>query len=338
MLFKKTYSMLIGICVLNLSAPDLESTEMSSDNNLSHSQRNHCLQDAIDAITDKVKRRGDLSYVSVERQLELIDFLTDFGLGRFLLERGGLNGYWTDYAIKHPVKGRLTGLNDENKPLNTLEDFLLNQAPTVLATQQRFTIFREEIQKRVQEGASLASIPCGLMADLLELDFTNVSHISLTGIDLDPASIEYAKQAAKRLNLSNQCQFFQCDAWDLNIRAAFDLITSNGLAIYEPDDEKVTQLYRGFFEALKPGGYLVTSFLTPPPVPGLQSEWKLDAVNMQDALLQKIVFADILACAWQVFRSEETVKSQLKTAGFDQIEIIYDKAHIFPTIIARKPI
>ncbi|MBI3236376.1 MAG: hypothetical protein HYZ48_01510 [Chlamydiales bacterium] len=97
--------------------------------NLSHEQRDSSLQAAIDSIVRKVKNRQNLPYVSVERQLELIDLLADFGLGRFLLERGGLNGYWTDYAIKHPSKGRLTGLNDENKPLNTLEDFLLNQAP-----------------------------------------------------------------------------------------------------------------------------------------------------------------------------------------------------------------
>jgi len=59
-------------------------------------------------------------------------------------------------------------------------------------------------------------------------------------------------------------------------------------------------------------------------------------VNMQDALLQKIVFVDILDCKWQIFRAEETVKSQLHMVGFDEIEIIYDTAHIFPTIIAKK--
>ncbi len=100
---------------------------------------------------------------------------------------------------------------------------------------------------------------------------------------------------------------------------------------YEPDDAKVTELYRGFYEALKPGGYLVTSFLSPPPVPGLKTEWKLEAVNMQDVLLQKIVFTDILDCKWQVFRSKEIVKSQLQMAGFDEIEVTYDTAHIFPT-------
>jgi SAM-dependent methyltransferase len=273
----------------------------------------------------------------VERQLELIDFLADFDLGRFLLQRGGLDGYWIDYIVKHPTKGKLVGLNHEGKPFNPIETFLLNQAPTATATQQRFEIFKAEIQKKLHEGASLASIPCGLMAELLDLDFSKTSHLSLTGIDLDPKAIEYAKQNAKKLHLSDQCIFFQRDAWALNIHAEFDLISSNGLSIYQPDDEQVAELYRNFFEALKPGGWLVTSFLTPPPAPGLKTEWKLDVVNMQDTLLQKILFVDILDCKWQAFRSEETVKSLLNTAGFDRIEVFYDSAHIFPTVVARKP-
>lgn len=330
-------NLIIGILIMT-STTSLYSADITNNKNLSHEQRDSSLQAAINNIVDKVKNRQNLPYVSVERQLELINLLADFGLGRFLLERGGLNGYWTNYVIKHPSKGRLTGLNDENKPLNALEFFLLNQAPTVLATQQRFEIFKAEIQKRLHDETSLASIPCGLMADLLDLDFTNTSHISLMGIDLDPESIAYAKQYAETLNLNEHCKFVQNNAWALDSYEEFDLITSNGLAIYEPNDAKVTELYRGFFEALKPGGYLVTSFLTPPPVPGLKTEWKLDAVNMQDVLLQKIVFADILDCKWQVFRSEEIVKSQLQMAGFDEIEIIYDAAHIFPTIVAKKSI
>ncbi|MBI3236377.1 MAG: class I SAM-dependent methyltransferase [Chlamydiales bacterium] len=176
------------------------------------------------------------------------------------------------------------------------------------------------------------------MTDLLDLDFTNTPPVSLTGIDLDPESITHAKQYAEMLKLNDHCKFFQCNAWALDIHEEFDLITSNGLAIYEPDDAKVVELYRSFYEALKPGGCLVTSFLTPPPVPGLKTEWKLEAVNMQDVLLQKIIFVDILDGKWQAFRSEEIVKSQLQTAGFDEIEIIYDTAHIFPTVVAKKSI
>lgn len=314
------------------------SSSLQADQNLSHEKRDSSLEAAVSRIKEKVKNRKDLPHITVEKQLDFIDLLAEFGLGRFLLERGGLNGFWTDYVMKHPVKGRLTSLNDENKPLNTLEDFLLNKAPTILATQQRSLIFKEEIQKRLQDGVSLASVPCGLMADLLDLDFTNALNVSLTGIDLDAESIKFAKEYAKSKKLQSHCEFSQSDAWNLKRYAEFDLIASNGLSIYVPDDEKVIELYKEFFKALKPGGYLVTSFLTPPPAPGSETEWKLSAVNKQDALMQKIVFGDILECKWQVYRSEKTVVSQLKKAGFNTIKILYDNAHIFPTIIAKKPL
>ncbi len=82
----------------------------------------------------------------VESQLKLIDLLSQFELGRFLLTRGGLNGYWTDYIVKHPRNGRLSRLNNENRPLNPLEAFLLDRAPTVLATQQRLKFLKQKFK------------------------------------------------------------------------------------------------------------------------------------------------------------------------------------------------
>ena len=96
------------------------------------------------------------------------------------------------------------------------------------------------------------------------------------------------------------------------------------------------ELYQQFYQALKPNGVLVISFLTPPPAPGYQTEWKLDEVNPQDALMQKMVLSDIISGKWQVFRTEEQVRSQLEKAGFRETEIHYDKAHIFPTLVAKK--
>ncbi|MBS3903794.1 MAG: hypothetical protein KGZ39_00525 [Simkania sp.] len=126
------------------------------------------------------------------------------------------------------------------------------------------------------------------------------------------------------------------DAWAIDISEKFDLLTSNGLAFYEPNDTKVIALYRQFYNALKSTGILVTSFLTPPPSPGLVTEWKLDHINAQNALLQKILFFNILDSKWQAFRTEATVKSQLHQAGFQEIEVFYDEAHMFPTIVAKK--
>jgi SAM-dependent methyltransferase len=214
----------------------------------------------------------------------------------------------------------------------------LNQAPFGLATQQRHQIFKKELQKRVVEGAVLASAPCGLMADLLELDFSGISHFALTGIDLDTETLGQAKSLAASHGLSERCEFLQRDAWDLETEERFDVLTSNGLSIYEPSEARVVDLYREFFKALKPGGHLIASFLTPPPVLNPASEWNLSKINQTDALMQKILLADIINSKWQTFRTSEAVKRQLESAGFEAIEFIYDEASIFPTVTARKPL
>lgn len=325
----------LGILAMMMSTKAISVANSAEETNLSHAERN-TLTGAMENIANKIQQRGELAYISIARQLELLQALSQFELGRFLLQRGGLNGYWTSYIISHPKQGRLTGLNSENQPFSQLELFLLDQAPTCLATQQRFEIFKREIQKRLHDNITLASIPCGLTADLLNLDFSQIPHFSIYGIDIDPESLTQSHQIAENVGLINHCQFIQQDAWALGHEGKFNIITSNGLSIYEPDNKKIVDLYHQFFLALKPNGCLVTSFLTPPPIPGTKTEWDLKAVNSEHALLQKIIFSDILECKWQIFRSEELVRSQLLEAGFTEIEVFYDEAHIFPTIVAKK--
>ncbi|WP_371357411.1 class I SAM-dependent methyltransferase [Hydrocoleum sp. CS-953] len=175
------------------------------------------------------------------------------------------------------------------------------------------------------------------MRDLLKLDFTGVDNFRLVGIDIDYESLELAKKLAQEYGLSEKVEFHQEDAWKLPFKDEFTLLTSNGLNIYEPDDEKVTELYQQFFQALKPGGILVTSFITPSPDLDPNSEWDMSQINSQDLLLSKIVFFDILDVKFTAFRSSSTTKLQLQTVGFDEIEFIWDNARIYPTVTARKP-
>jgi ubiquinone/menaquinone biosynthesis C-methylase UbiE len=288
--------------------------------NLSHTPRDASLEAIIKKITLKIKARGDLPYVTVSRQLELLHDLSQFGLGRFLLQHGGIDGYWTQFVVKKAPLFKTT---------IPLEDFFFHKAPLVLATQSRYEIFKREIQKRVKEGIHFASIPCGLMDELFDLDFSNISDFTLTGIDLDQQSLIGAQRRADELSLSKHCEFLQEDAWNLSMKSEFDLIVSHGLTIYEHDDQKVIDLYRIFLRALKSGGCLVTSYLSPP------SEWNMSAINSEDALVQRILTKDIIDLKCQAFRSASQVHEQLKGAGFKEIEILYDPGHIFPTVIAN---
>jgi ubiquinone/menaquinone biosynthesis C-methylase UbiE len=264
--------------------------------------------------------------LSKEEALAMFDDLTKFELGRFLLENKGLNGFWTSYLI-------LQGLKSE--PAVALEKWVLNTAPAVLATRERFHIFQAEILKLLKPGMKVASIPCGVMDDLLTLDNKATADVELVGVDLDPVSLDFAESNARACGKQDNCRFFKQSAWELKQDGEFDIITSNGLNIYEADDSKVTDLYRNFNRALKAGGTLITSFLTPPPMLSPESTWK--GLNPEDLRKQKALFADVIGVSWQSYRTEAKTRQQLESAGFEVLRFIYDRCGLFPTVVARKP-
>lgn len=285
--------------------------------NISHSQNAKSFADAKEALIHKVQTRGNLPYASVPQQIQLIEELSSFELGRFLIERGGLNGRWIQYIIDNTISS------------NPLEAYLLTKAPVCLATRERFHLFKSAIQETIKEGCSFAAVPCGVMAELLDLSYAHVKNFTLTGVDIDPESFVLATERAEKMGLNSRIQFLQRDAWNIHEEARFDLISSNGLTIYEKDDVKVTELYRAFHKALNKDGTLVTSFLVPPSPPR-------EGPILQDFIRQKLIFADILEVKWQSFRTESTVLRQLNEAGFSNCQFLYDQRRLFPTVIATK--
>lgn len=275
-------------------------------------------------IEEQLRNSKSLT-LPLETELSLLHELTKFELGKFLLQNKGLNGYWTRYII----------IGDHsNVKEGSLEDWILTQGPVVCATQQRFAIFQQETNKLLTSGMTLASIPCGLMDDLLSLNYAEKENIKLVGIDLDLESINLAKNNIEKYNKNVSTELKLENAWDLSASEEYDLISSNGLNIYEPNDERVIKLYQEFYDALRPNGYLVTSFLTPPPVLNPDSPWR--EFSMENVIKQKAIFSDILQAKWQVFRTEAQVRNQLEQVGFKVLNVIYDKQAMFPTIIAQK--
>lgn len=309
---------------------------IEQQNLLSHTISTENINVAIQEIASKVKQQGDKPYATVQTQLEILEQLSQFEFGRFLILNRGINGYWTHYMLTHPWIRRETPINHSMKKLASTEQFLLESAPSILATQQRFEIFLQENQKEVKNGAKLACIPCGMMGELLYLNFKDIDTIQLTGLDYDPNTLNDARSLATKQNLLPMVKLHQCDAWQMTFNNEFDLISSNGLNIYEPDDERVTQLYQAFYNALKPGGKLVTSFLTPPPTLSDSCEWDMSVINQDDLLKQKIIFVDVLEAKWQCFRTSAKTQLQLESVGFERIKFIYDKAKLFPTVVAYK--
>lgn len=304
--------------------------------NLSHSSETNSLHSAITELRDKIIKRGDLNHVSVDEQLKFIDELEQFPFGRYILERKGANAYWTDCLMAHPKTGRISGLNVDGKPFSPLEDFIFNRSLITLASQERFSLFQKVTQERIREGATLASIPCGAMRDLLTLDFLQITDFKLIGVDLDPESLSLARDLAIQQKLSDRLQLILADAWDLPFQSELDLITSSGLNIYESDKQKVIELYRQFFKCLKAGGVLVLGFLTPPPQDHNDSIWNLREIPEKDLWLEKVLYQDILNLKWRNFRTPDEIIDELKQAGFSRIDVHFDRLRVFPTVLAFK--
>lgn len=290
---------------------------------LSHDPNATSLETALTDIRIRVSASEN-----AEQLLKIVDELATFEFGRFLmLNSGGWDGFWTWNVISRP---------DRDEPYSCeLEKFLFLEAPTVQATRERFHLFQAAIETEIKPGMEVASLPCGLMADLLTLKPVDARFV---GLDLDEKSLELAADFAVEKNLESRSEFIQADAWNLDIEDRFDVLTSNGLNIYERDDERVTELYRSFATALKPGGLLVTSFLTPPPpLAGPEGcEWIFPNIDPVALEQQRLVFAEILDATWASYRSTQTTRQQLLAAGFEQIEFNPGTTGMFPTVTARK--
>ena len=296
--------------------------------NKTHFKKDISFEETLAAIINKIIARGDLPYITVARQLALVDQLCTFPFGRYILERKGANGFWTDYLISYKNKKEL---------LSPAAEFILTRSLIVLAHRERFRIYQNLLQNLIKEDVVLASLPCGLMRDLLTLDFSKISNYQLFGIDIDKESLMLAKKLANKHKIKNTI-FIQSDAWQVNFKEKFDAITSSGLNVYEPCPKRVRSLYEKFFTAIKPGGSLITSVLTYPPGESHKTDWNLERIPPEDIILENVIYRDILDLNWRNFRAADEIENEFKQVGFVNISIYFDENRIFPIVIAQKPL
>jgi SAM-dependent methyltransferase len=301
---------------------------------ISHDIGAGSFEKAFDQLIAKARQLGDTPLSNVSERLGILEQLAHFELGRALIKDRGMSGFWTKYVCTFPQ--RLLQDPTIISAIPALELFLLRDRPLARATQERFQIFRRQIQSALHDGIQIASVPCGLMEDLLSLDYQGVSGFSLHGFDLDQESLDHARRIAEQRSLGGSCRFSLRDAWDLDVSGRFDLISSSGLNIYVNEPDAVEALYRGFCRALKPGGQLVASFMTPPPWRDPESPWNMTAIISADLRLQRIIYQEILGFKASCYRSEAETIAQLKAAGFIRADVIWDSARMFPTVVAAR--
>ncbi|AJK46520.1 SAM-dependent methyltransferase [Burkholderia plantarii] len=304
----------------------------TSDRLISHEAQSGATLDAtIEATKARLRAAEPFPGATLDQQLALVDQLAQFELGRFLLVNRGLDAIWTHRLVTHEPGSLQLGQVPE------LEYLSFERLPATCATRERFGIFRRELQALLKPGAVFASVPGGVMGDLLLLDYTRAPDVRLIGVDLDQNALDAARALAEQRGLTERLSLRRADAWEMDLHAEADVLTSNGINLYEPDDERVVQLYRKFFDALKPGGRLVTSFLTPPPSLSPDSPWDMSTTTPALLGLQFLLFARVIEAKWSSFRTHAQTREQLERAGFADVTFIDDGARMFPTVVARKP-
>lgn len=313
--------------------------ETTSEQPLANSNRTHRplyagLEQAIENLKSNFISKGNYSHVTLEEVCSILEDLASFPLGRYIILSGGSNGMWTDYLIS--PQEYLTEKTLIDLDLSLVERFFLFSSPAVLAQRELHAKLQKTAQNHIGDGKIFASIPCGLMRDLLSLDYSKSNNISLIGIDVDLDSLERSRALASTKKI-DQITYIQEDAWKMEYRNAFDFISSIGLNVYEKDKDKVIGLYKNLYDALKPGGMLFTGVLTwPPYIDKEKSEWDLNSIPKYDMHLEMVIHRDILNIQWFNFRTIAEAKDDFKKAGFKNIKIEQDSRCIFPAIIAIK--
>jgi SAM-dependent methyltransferase len=259
--------------------------------------------------------------------------------GRWMLLNGGWNGYWTRYVIGYPDRVAA----GEPAVDNEVERFFLTQSPGIVATQQRFKIFQQVFRELIGPDSVVLEVPCGVLDDLLTMPDLPGS-ATVIGVDVDAASLELALETASVHSRVGQVVLAKADAWDLangstmigdtdqylqSVNGNCDVVTSNGLNIYVPDDGRVLALYRSFADALKVGGHAVISALAP------RDQWQI--VNVESWVLRRAHALNLInGVGWLNLRSRELTIEQLGNAGLQVIEIRDDAHAVYPTFVARK--
>lgn len=292
------------------------------------------LDSIVEQTKVKISALGNKKHTTIEEQLFILEELTKFELGRFLITAKGLNGYWTDYILNYPTRGKITGKSSDGSPLTRMEKFMLDSSPTINATQERYLKFIKHNQLAVKDNAILASLPCGLLGELFHLDFSIAKNVEIYAIDIDGESINLTKEKADKTKFPVKINYICENVFNLKIENKFDLISSNGLNIYLEDLNQIKEMYKIFFKALKNGGKLVTSYIEKSPLETGKSTWKI--ANKEHQRLSTVAYTDVIGVMWANTRSKEEMFSVLKEAGFSNIILDYDTQGIFPTLIAQK--
>ena len=236
-------------------------------------------------------------------------------------------------AIKHSGSYRFADHIYENKPkgkfvVGYILDAVLLILPSSRSFRMRYIYGKEEMHRVINERSDnlndetidILAVPSGLGRELFEVAH-EVTHINnpaqkplrLWGLDLDEEVVAHTNARAKRESV--QISFLHGDALDdASYPLKYDMILSTGFTDFL-DDADTELFYRLLRGKLKPGGVLVTSGMLP---------HRLSAYLMEN-------LAELTAS----YRSQESLRSLAKHAGYESIKSYKDPTGLQTMLIAQ---
>ena len=176
-------------------------------------------------------------------------------IGRFILVNGGLNGYWTNYLagigcdfIQNKTKPR-TFANDT-------EEYIVAASAEMRGEHE--LLLRKIIGPILKPGCVVASVPCGLMSEIL-LAADHFDGVKLYAIDIDKGNFDLIREKYGDRLVGNEFHPLEMNALTLEFDCTFDLITCLGFVMYLKE-ESFPNFFSRIYRALKPGGRLLLSF------------------------------------------------------------------------------
>lgn len=289
------------------------------------------VEDAVRRIGEQLAT-GGATVLPVEQELELLESLAAFDLGRFLLLNGGLSGWWTSYVFTH----------DGTEAGTDLERWLL-QHSTLAGIRERYERLSHLVAARLVPGLRVASVPCGVMDDVLRQPTALLHGVSVVGADIDDESLRLAGELAESRGLSDRVDLRRADAWNLDLGEPVDLLLSNGLNLYEPDRDRLVELYRQFHDNLVPGGELLVSYIPPLPPPPSSSPaaariWASLGMSQDDLIRDRAIFGDLLTAKYLNITSTDELATQLRDAGLSLRQVHFSDYGVLPIAVATRPI
>lgn len=279
-------------------------------------------------IRDRLINAGDTEIGPLSEKLSYLQELSEFEYGRFLILNGGLNGRWSHYAFYEYPR-----LEDRSK-IHPLELKLLD-SQFMQSNQERTRLVHTVLLPELFDGISILSVPCGVMSDLICLDYSKIKNFKVLGIDLDEESLTLARAFAEKHKIQNNIRFEKQDAWNLKLENEFDVIVSIGLNMYSPNLEIAMSLYRTLYSKLKMGGKLIISFLTP-DISFAESERDATLV-LPDEIHRQALATELYQVKYQqhTCTSNQIVK-YLVESGFTSVSCHYSKFRAFNIALATK--